>query len=542
MEDSARGRSTPRGSSSSSSNSGVRRMQGGPKQHARSRGFGQLSLDGTPLLTPDPTGSMPSNGNGTAAVTAAGPKDSGSSNGKNGGRACGGCRASGVTALDDNPLLTQAPAMGDAISTINAARGGKQKVITPQQMSGSPGCSSTSSGSSSPKGSYGNGRAPYVSSSSDVVGCGGCGEALDKMAAASSMRAAGTITSAAAAAAAAAAADPQPSGALALDGGALFTEEPGSDRMAAAVAAARQGSRSGSVSVSSSALSSLASVDSSDELELLVKFNKYELQERLQQQLEQYHDKQQQQQQQHALSSGGGTMSSGVSRTGRRSRTSSSSSVYAASSGVLTSSSAAASLAAAAAACAASQQLAVWLSAPALQLLLLSCCALGLSVTGSAVHKMLRKDTAAAPASKSSSSATAAAAVAAGPFSGASQLGQMLMGLFFATLGASCCCSWSSLAAAAPLLGFVGVMVGVHWALLAVLGSGLLPGMRKMRLPVEVLLAGSAANIGGPATAAGLAAARGWGRLVQPSLLCGSLGYALGTAGGLLLARSLGVV
>jgi hypothetical protein len=29
---------------------------------------------------------------------------------------------------------------------------------------------------------------------------------------------------------------------------------------------------------------------------------------------------------------------------------------------------------------------------------------------------------------------------------------------------------------------------------------------------------------------------------VQPSLLCGSLGYALGTAGGLLLARSLGVV
>jgi hypothetical protein len=313
--------------------------------------------------------------------------------------------------------------------------------------------------------------------------------------------------------------------------------------MAAAVAAARQGSRSGSVSVSSSALSSLASVDSSDELELLVKFNKYELQERLQQQLQQHHDKQQQQQ--HISSSS--SMSSGVSRTGRRSRysSSSSSSVYAASSGVLTSGSAAASLAAAAAACAASQQLAVWLSAPALQLLLLSCCALGLSVAGSAVHKLLRKDTAAAPASKGSSAtatAAAAAAAAAGPFSGASQLGQLLMGLFFATLGASCCCSWSSLAATAPLMGFVGLMVAVHWALLAVLGSGLLPGMRKLRLPVEVLLAGSAANIGGPATAAGLAAARGWGRLVQPSLLCGSLGYALGTAGGLLLARSLGVV
>lgn len=116
------------------------------------------------------------------------------------------------------------------------------------------------------------------------------------------------------------------------------------------------------------------------------------------------------------------------------------------------------------------------------------------------------------------------------------------MGLFFAMLGASCCCSWASLGAAAPLMGFVGLMVAVHWALLAVLGSGRLPGLKWMRLPAEVLMAGSAANIGGPATAAGLAASRGWGRLVQPSLLCGSLGYALGTAGGLLLARGLGAV
>jgi hypothetical protein len=500
-------------------------MMGGPKQHARSRGFGQLSLDGTPLLTPDPTASTLSNGNGTAA--AAGAKDS-SSNGKN-GRACGGCRASGVTALDDNPLLTQAPAMGEAISSISAARQGKQKVITPEHMPDSRGgsSSSSSSGSSSPKASYSNSRGPYISSHDDVVGCGGCSEALNKMAAISSMKAASTITSAAAAAAAAAAADPRPSGALALDGGALFTEEPESGRMAAAVEAARQGSRSGSVSVSSSALSSLASVDSSsDELELLVKFNSYELKERLKQQL----DKQQQQQQQ---SSSDRAKAKPVRFPSMGSGSSSSSSVYAASSGVLTSSSAAASLAAAAVACAAAQQLSVWLSAPALQLLLLSCCALGLSVAGSAAHKLLRKDTA---------TAAAAAAAAAGPFAGASQLGQLLMGLFFATLGASCCCSWSSLVATAPLLGFVAVMVAVHWALLAVLGRGMLPGTRQLRLPVEVLLAGSAANIGGPATAAGLAAARGWGRLVQPSLLCGSLGYALGTAGGLALARGLGVV
>ncbi|KAF6260158.1 hypothetical protein COO60DRAFT_1508812 [Scenedesmus sp. NREL 46B-D3] len=550
MEDSARGCAAPRGrssrdssSSSSSSSSGVRKMQGGPKQHVRSRGFGQLSLDGGPLLTPDP---IASNGIGTAAAAAAAgtaedsSSDSSIGNGRHDGRACGGCRASGVTAFDDNPLLTQAPAMGDAISTISAAREGRQKVIRPQQLPGSRGGSRGNSGSSSPRGSYSNSRTPYVSSSSDVVGCGSCSEALDSMAAASSTCAASTITPAAAAAAA----DPRPSGALALDGGALFTEEPETGRMAAAVAAARQGSRSGSVSVSNSALSSLASVDSTDELELLVKFNKAELEESLKQQLEQYQEKQQQQQQQHSSSSSSSSskVSPMVSRIDSRSR----SSVDAGSSSVLTSSSAAAALAAAAVACAASEQLAVWLSAPALQLLLLSCCALGLSIAGSAVHKLLCKETVATPASKSkhtaAAAAAAAAAVAAGPFAGASQLGQLLMGLFFATLGASCCCSWSSLGATAPLMGFVGVMVAVHWALLVLLGSGMLPGMRRMRLPVEVLLAGSAANIGGPATAAGLAAARGWDRLVQPSLLCGSLGYALGTAGGLLLARGLGVV
>lgn len=112
----------------------------------------------------------------------------------------------------------------------------------------------------------------------------------------------------------------------------------------------------------------------------------------------------------------------------------------------------------------------------------------------------------------------------------------MLIGLFFAALGASCCCPLSTLSCCLPLLAFIGVMCATHWALLLGLGG------RLFGLQPEVLLCGSAAAIGGPATAAGLASARGWGGLVQPSLLCGSLGYALGTGAGLLVAQALGAL
>ena len=44
------------------------------------------------------------------------------------------------------------------------------------------------------------------------------------------------------------------------------------------------------------------------------------------------------------------------------------------------------------------------------------------------------------------------------------------------------------------------------------------------------------------AAAAGMAASRGWGRLVQPAVLAGSLSYAVGSAAGLLLGHLLGVL
>lgn len=44
----------------------------------------------------------------------------------------------------------------------------------------------------------------------------------------------------------------------------------------------------------------------------------------------------------------------------------------------------------------------------------------------------------------------------------------------------------------------------------------------------EILIA-SNANVGGPTTAAGMAAAKGWDRLLIPGLLIGVFGYSIAT-------------
>jgi uncharacterized membrane protein len=106
--------------------------------------------------------------------------------------------------------------------------------------------------------------------------------------------------------------------------------------------------------------------------------------------------------------------------------------------------------------------------------------------------------------------------------------------MYFATIGASAG-ALSSLTSCAPLVGFVFIMCAVHWALLAALGP-------LLRIPLPALLVGSNAAVGGPATAAGMAASKGWQELAQPAMLCGSLGYALGTGAGLLLGRLVGAL
>lgn len=120
----------------------------------------------------------------------------------------------------------------------------------------------------------------------------------------------------------------------------------------------------------------------------------------------------------------------------------------------------------------------------------------------------------------------------AGPaaFQGARSLGAVLMTWFFATIGAASGGGLGHLATCGAMIGFIGVMVLIHW-------SVMLAAARWLRLPAPEVLIGSNVNIGGPATAGGMAAACGWQHLVQPALMVACLGYAGGTACGLTVAH-----
>ena len=61
------------------------------------------------------------------------------------------------------------------------------------------------------------------------------------------------------------------------------------------------------------------------------------------------------------------------------------------------------------------------------------------------------------------------------------------------------------------------------------LGVLLLVGERVLGLPRDELLLASNANVGGPTTAAAMAAAQRWRALVVPALLTGVLGYSIAT-------------
>ncbi len=516
---------------------------------------------------------------------------------------CGGCRGSGVTAFDDKPLLTRAPGMGDAVSSIAAARQGKQQLMTPPKPPSAAMYTSkqphSTAGSSQ---GYNSERGP----DGLIVGCGCCSEALDAIAAASPPLAAllgssgsssgsssdddmialdgsplltsppselevaacleatshgdnqtrvlpvnlsGSKGSSSNGSSSSNSSSSTPAtgsiGALALDGSLLLTEEPESNGLAAAVAAARSGGSIGS-SVSVSPLMT-------GEFELLVTLDKDSLLQRLRHQKKK--QKKQQLKARRDAEAVTVTVAAAAHASAAAAAASSSSKAHAAGQGdrtlpvaahsssqdapalavsassarsELTASTAAAAVAAAAVAAAAAHQIATALQNPALHQLLLAALAVSISAAATAVHKLL--------GGSQGTQSPSPAAAGPGPFAGAGQLGQVLIGVFFAALGASCCSPLSTLACCLPLLAFISVMTATHWALLWGLGG------RLLGLKPEVLICGSAAAIGGPATAAGLANARGWDQLVQPSLLCGSLGYALGTGAGLLVAHALGVL
>mmetsp|Transcript_4280 Transcript_4280/g.12065 ORF Transcript_4280/g.12065 Transcript_4280/m.12065 type:complete len:238 (+) Transcript_4280:1306-2019(+) len=109
-----------------------------------------------------------------------------------------------------------------------------------------------------------------------------------------------------------------------------------------------------------------------------------------------------------------------------------------------------------------------------------------------------------------------------GPLVGAGEgLAAIIMQVFFATIGASG--SIATVVNQAPsLFLFSFIQVALH--LFIALSGGKLLGY-SLR---DILIA-SNANVGGPTTAAGMAAAKGWKSSVVPGLLVGTFGYAIAT-------------
>lgn len=110
-------------------------------------------------------------------------------------------------------------------------------------------------------------------------------------------------------------------------------------------------------------------------------------------------------------------------------------------------------------------------------------------------------------------------------------LGVAFIQMFFAASGAAGSIRLV-LQQAPSLFGFSALQIFFHFLTLKSLGRWI------FRLPNRELYLASNANVGGPTTAAAMAQAKEWKRLVLPALLIGILGYATATA----VALSLGPI
>lgn len=120
-----------------------------------------------------------------------------------------------------------------------------------------------------------------------------------------------------------------------------------------------------------------------------------------------------------------------------------------------------------------------------------------------------------------------------GKLDSAQEIGTYLIHIFFAVIGVPA--SISLIVKKAPLLLIFCLMI-VTMNMLFSFISG-----RLLHFNNEEIAIASNANIGGPTTAAAMAVARGWGELIVPSILVGTLGYVLGNYYGIFSGTLIGL-
>lgn len=114
---------------------------------------------------------------------------------------------------------------------------------------------------------------------------------------------------------------------------------------------------------------------------------------------------------------------------------------------------------------------------------------------------------------------------------GAQEIGTFLIYIFLVVIGVPA--SIELIVTRAPLLLlFTGIIVAINMIVSLILG-------KIFKFSIEEILVASNANIGGPTTAAAMAIAKGWNKLIGPSILAGILGYVIGNYLGIFMGNLL---
>lgn len=119
-----------------------------------------------------------------------------------------------------------------------------------------------------------------------------------------------------------------------------------------------------------------------------------------------------------------------------------------------------------------------------------------------------------------------------GKLGGAQEMGTYFIHIFFTVIGVPA--SISMIITQAPLLlVFCLIIVGINMLFSLLFG-------KLFKFSLEEIIVASNANIGGPTTAAAMAISKGWGELITPAILVGTLGYVIGNYYGIFTGTFLG--